>query len=175
MTDATGPEIAKSINPQATEQQKANESQIPLRGLDLKEFIKKKTNQSIFFSPFAQEFNPALRLKEEVVAANLISGGGSGGGFAGDYAVGSGNSNGLSAASGSREDLTATGPSSSASGSGAGSSSSSSSSNSSSVSAILLAEAYFDDRAYISGGALRPGEDAYGRNKFNQVNNRFPS
>ena len=114
-------------------------------------------------------------MKEEVVAANLISGGGSGGGFAGDYAVGNGNSNGLSAsASGSREDLTATGPSS-ASGSGAGSSSSSSSSNSSSVSAILLAEAYFDDRAYISGGALRPGEDAYGRNKFNQVNNRFPS
>ena len=108
-------------------------------------------------------------MKEEVVAANLISGGG-GGGFAGDYAVG----NGLSAASGSREDPTATGPSS-ASGSGAGSSSSSSSSNSSSVSAILLAEAYFDDRAYISGGALRPGEDAYGRNKFNQVNDRFPS
>ena len=136
----------------------------------------KKTYQSIFFSPFAQEFNPALRLKEEVVAANLISGGGSGGGggFVGDYALGSGNSNGLSAASGSREDLTATGPSS-ASGSFAGSSSSSSSSNSSSVSAILLAEAYFDDRAYISGGALRPGEDAYGRNKFNQVNNRFPS
>ena len=31
-----------------------------------------------------------------------------------------------------------------------------------------IAWQYFDERAYISAGALRPGENAYARNKFNQ-------
>ena len=35
---------------------------------------------------------------------------------------------------------------------------------------------YFDERAYISAGALRPGENAYARNKFNQeASDKLPS
>ena len=37
-----------------------------------------------------------------------------------------------------------------------------------------IAWQYFDERAYISAGALRPGENAYARNKFNQEASRHP-
>ena len=32
-----------------------------------------------------------------------------------------------------------------------------------------IAFEYFDERAYIQSGGLKPGEDVYGRNKFNQA------
>ncbi len=50
---------------------------------------------------------------------------------------------------------------------GSSSSSGFSSSNNNNNSSLYNFE-YFDERSYVSAGAIKPGEDAYGRNKFNQ-------
>lgn len=34
---------------------------------------------------------------------------------------------------------------------------------------IKVVESFFDEAGYVAGGTLKPGEDPYGRNKFNQL------
>lgn len=37
------------------------------------------------------------------------------------------------------------------------------------ASPVGVAWNYFDEKSYVDGGRLRPGEDPYNRNKFNQA------
>ena len=84
----------------------------------------------IFFN--FQDSNPALRLKDEVIAATLLSASGSG----------------PSAAAANNEDLVLTSMGSSE---------------------AEIDWQYFDEHTYIEAKAVKEGEDAYARNKFNQL------
>ena len=86
-----------------------------------------------------QDANPALRLKDEVIAATLLSASGSGP---------SGMTGGLTGGSGSRSE---------------------SSANDITESGGDIEWQYFDERSYIDAKKVQEGEDAYSRNKFNQA------
>ena len=81
-----------------------------------------------------QDSNPALRLKDEVIAATLLSASGSGPSAA--------------AANPNNEDLVLTSMGSSE---------------------AEIDWQYFDEHTYIEAKAVKEGEDAYARNKFNQL------
>jgi hypothetical protein len=101
-----------------------------------------------FFS--FQEYNPALRLK--LGQSGPSSSGGSGTGYG---SSGSGDGGGLTASAAALE-------------TSGFSSSSAASSNIIELSDPGVAWQYFDERSYISASGLKPGENAYARNKFNQ-------
>lgn len=94
----------------------------------------------------SQETNPALRLKSEIDDNLLLTAAGSGG----------------SGRGGSDLQQLSTGPRS-------GHLPYENEVDDDAESAVTgIAWEYFDERSYIEAGGLRPGEDVYGRNKFNQ-------
>jgi len=99
------------------------------------------------FSISRQEPNQALRLKEEVIVANYQH-----------YAA---------TATGHRGE--ASPPTAPRAGYEKGSTTKSAVASTSAATATGIAWEYFDEQSYIAGDALKSGEDAYERNKFNQA------
>ncbi len=114
---------------------------------------------TVFPSLSLQDHNPALRLKDEVVAANLLSTGtGSGSGSGVDSGLSNYPTGGKTGIQG---DFTS-------SGSGPGLDPSVTAVGDV-ISGSDIEWQYFDERTYIDAKAVKMGEDAYSKNKFNQA------